>query len=53
MAKVRDWQAPLPFTPGAILTPEAVEFLARLIAEVKQLRAQVDDHETRITALEP
>ena len=65
---VTNHQQTTPFVDDTLrTTPEAQEFVDRLIAEVRKLRAEVntlraevntlrsdvDDHETRITALEP
>lgn len=43
----------IPFVAGQVLSPEAVVWIQKLVEEVQALRTQVDDHETRITALEP
>lgn len=43
----------IPFVAGQVLTPEAIVWIEKLVTEVLALRAEVDDHETRITALEP
>lgn len=47
-------QANIPFThEDGRVTVVAQELLDKLVDEVRRLRTEVDDHETRITALEP
>lgn len=47
-------QANLPLVgPDGKTTVVGQQFLEKLVAEVIALRAEVDDHETRITTLEP
>lgn len=46
-------QSNIPFTEDGLTTVVAQEFLDKLVEEVRRLRTEVDDHEARITALEP
>jgi hypothetical protein len=47
-------QANLPFTgPDGRTTVVSQQFLEKLVAEVIRLRAESNDHEARIAALEP